>query len=225
MMILFDLCGLSQLARRMRSAVYLLAALAGGRIHPSVRLGRNVSFAGPGAVSIGLRSSLRSDVVIRVSRGGSLRIGEAVEVGPGVRISVPPLRHMVIGDRVRLNQGCVLSGEITIERDCILAAHAYLVSDAHSFHDPKLNVDENDRHYGLRQHRIDVAEGSFIGAHALVFGPTLIGVRSIVGAGAMMTGTLPDEHLLKRSRDEVKVVPRRPVFGAAPKTRDTRTRD
>jgi acetyltransferase-like isoleucine patch superfamily enzyme len=130
-------------------------------------------------------------------------------VGYGVRISVPAGRHMVIGDRVRLNQSCVLSGEITIERDCVLAAHAYLVSDAHSFHDPGLNVDENDRLHGLKQHSIDVAEGAFIGAHAMVFGPAQIGVRSIVGAGVILRRHLPDEQLVKRASAAVETRPRR----------------
>lgn len=211
MRVLADLFGLSRLARQAKFMHLALYGLLAGNIHKSVRFGKNVSIAGQGHIAIGEGTFFRDDIAINLAPNSSLKFGKDVQVGYGVRISVPTGRTMIIGDRVRLNSGCVLSGEIQVESDCVLAAHAYIVSDSHNFLDPKLNVDENDRKHGLKEYRVHIGAGAFVGAYTRVFGPARIGARSIVGAGVTTSGDLPDEHLIKVSSKSVSIRPRNPA--------------
>lgn len=127
----------------------------------------------------------------------AIHIGDGCIIGPYVTLSagVSPdqtLDRTVvrIGDRCVIGKGSGVVGHQSIEiGDDVWTGHYVYVSDAnHGYVDP----DEPVGKQFAAPRPVRIGSGSWLGHGALVLGGATIGEHVVVGAGAVVTGDLPD---------------------------------
>ena len=144
---------------------------------------------------------------IRVEAGRNLRVeGKLVIRGPGrviigddvlVCLTVTPWTHapdavLRIGSRTFLNGtrfGC--AEEITVGEDCILADAQIMDTDFHSTH-----VDRHDPASPVRTAPVVIGRNVWLAGRVGVLPGTRIGENSVVGFGAVCTGSYPPDMLI-----------------------------
>jgi UDP-2-acetamido-3-amino-2,3-dideoxy-glucuronate N-acetyltransferase len=130
---------------------------------------------------------------------------ESDEVGPGTRIAafarvlsgaqVGADCHIrdgaliedgvVLADRVTVKSGARLSKGVRLEDDVVVGANATFTSDL-----------SRDRRSTDRQSKAVVRKGASIGANATILGGVEIGIGAIVGAGAVVTRSVPPNAIV-----------------------------
>ena len=127
-----------------------------------------------------------------------MRIGADTIIGPHVTLSagIAPSHELEsetavsIGDRCLIGRGSGIVAHESIEiGDDVFTGHHIYVTDAnHGYEDPDLPV---GRQFGKAK-PVRIGSGSWIGHGAIVLPGARIGEHVVVGAGAVVTGDLPD---------------------------------
>jgi acetyltransferase-like isoleucine patch superfamily enzyme len=127
----------------------------------------------------------------------SIVIGDGCIIGPYATLSAgvsPEQAHdgviVTIGDRCVIGKGSGVVGHQRVEiGDDVWTGHYVYVSDAnHGYVDPDQPV---GRQFAAPR-PVRIGSGSWLGHGALVLGGATIGEHVVVGAGAVVTGDLPD---------------------------------
>lgn len=128
---------------------------------------------------------------------GAISIGDGCIIGPYTTLSAGVSPEQVLdGAVVRIGDRCVIgkgSGIVGHERieigDDVWTGHHVYVTDAnHGYVDPEQPV---GRQFAAPR-PVRIGSGSWLGHAALVLGGATIGEHVVVGAGAVVTGDLPD---------------------------------
>lgn len=143
---------------------------------------------------------------MRIGRGLSLdnpramRLGKGVILHDGVMLlcrptepGSPPL--LTIGAKTFLNRGaCVAAGRsVSIGEDVLLGPGALVVDEDHVFDRADLPIARQ----GTRSRGpIVIGDGSWLAAHSVVLGGTVLAAGSVVAAGAVVRGTYDRRCLL-----------------------------
>jgi acetyltransferase-like isoleucine patch superfamily enzyme len=118
-----------------------------------------------------------------------IRVGSGVFVG---RNSILSCKNgdITLADGVNIGFNCEVfsAGSVTIGKDTLLAAYAYLIGGDHDFSDKTVAVNAQPR----RAAGITVGSGVWIGAGAKVLDGVQIGDRGIIGAGAVVRSSVPE---------------------------------
>ncbi len=118
-----------------------------------------------------------------------IRIGTGVFIG---RNSILSCKNgdITLADGVNIGFNCEVfsAGVVTIGKDTLLAAYAYLIGGDHDFSDSTVAVNAQPR----RAAGITVGSGVWIGAGAKVLDGVSIGDRGIIGAGAVVRSSVPE---------------------------------
>lgn len=127
-----------------------------------------------------------------------IRIGERTVIGPHATVSagVSPAHELApgpalsIGDRCLIGRGSGIVAHESIEiGDDVFTGHYVYVTDAnHGYVDPDVPV---GRQFAEPK-PVSIGAGSWIGHGAIVLPGAQIGRHVVVGAGSVVTGTLPD---------------------------------
>jgi len=102
-----------------------------------------------------------------------------------------------IGDRVVIRSHTMLfadprpgeAGKIIIEDNVLIAAGAHVYTANHQFSDPHVPI-ANQGHNRARD--VILRTGSWIGANAIILPGVEIGVGAVVGAGSVVTKSVPE---------------------------------
>ncbi|MBM4156140.1 MAG: acyltransferase [Lentisphaerae bacterium] len=152
---------------------------------------------------------LRADgkVVIRMARRDSVRIGRGVRLvsrpaANPVGLNGPVILHCIGDGRIEIGEGSGLSSAVVSSRSSVVIGRNTLVGGNarifdHDFH----SLDWRDR----RDRRADeaacattpvrIGDDVLIGTGALILKGTTIGDRSVIGAGSVVTGTVPPDEV------------------------------
>jgi acetyltransferase-like isoleucine patch superfamily enzyme len=118
-----------------------------------------------------------------------IRIGNGVFIG---RNSILSCKNgdITLADGVNIGFNCEVfsAGVVTIGKDTLLAAYAYLIGGDHDFSDRTVAVNAQPRSAA----GITVGSGVWIGAGAKVLDGVSIGDRGIIGAGAVVRSSVPE---------------------------------
>jgi acetyltransferase-like isoleucine patch superfamily enzyme len=127
-----------------------------------------------------------------------IELGAATVVGPYATLSAGVSPAHDVGDEavVRIGDGCLIgkgSGIVGHERieigdDVFTGHHVYITDANHGYEDPRLPI---GRQFAPSK-PVSIGEGSWLGHGAIVLPGADIGRHVVVGAGSVVTGTLPD---------------------------------
>jgi acetyltransferase-like isoleucine patch superfamily enzyme len=108
------------------------------------------------------------------------RVGRDCMIGCFVEIQ----RGAVIGDRTRIQSHCFVCDMVSIGSDCFIGHGVVFINDAYP--------PQSDR---STWKPTIVCDGASIGSNATIM-PVRIGTGAIVGAGAVVTGDVPDNAIV-----------------------------
>lgn len=163
----------------------------GTLIDDDVRLGRGPGTSldssgleiGRGAVIRG-GSSIFEGVRIgdRLEAGHNVTIGENTQIGSDCRIGNNTIiaAGCTIGDRVRIDANCFIAGSTTIEDDARIAPGVCMANDPHPGSES-----------ALCSRGPTIERGAQIGMNVTILPFVTIGERSLVGAGSVVTHSVP----------------------------------
>jgi acetyltransferase-like isoleucine patch superfamily enzyme len=165
---------------------------AGTLIDDGVRLGNDPSRPGSRTICIGKGARIRSGSAIeqgvrigdRLEMGQNVFVGENTLIGDDCHIANNTIieASCTLGDRVRIQANCYVAAFTTIEDDVTIAPGVGLANDPHP---------GSEDHACMRGPTIE--RGAQIGMNATILPFVTVGQRSVVGAGSVVTTTVPAE--------------------------------
>jgi acetyltransferase-like isoleucine patch superfamily enzyme len=100
-----------------------------------------------------------------------------------------------IGRKVVIRPGCMLFADprkdgagITIENDVLIGSGVHFYTSNHKFEDPNVPIIDQGNY---KSKEIMIKTGSWIGANAVILPGVTIGENSVVGAGSVVTSSIP----------------------------------
>lgn len=124
-----------------------------------------------------------------IARGGAVTLGDGAVVRAGAML-LPSGGFIRLGRLSSINHYAVLNGQggVTIGDKVMIAAFASLFAANHNFDDVDVPIQEQ----GLNTRGgIVIEDDVWIGTHAVILDGVTIGTGSVVGAGAVVTRTVP----------------------------------
>lgn len=178
----------------LRASEGLASALAwverAGAVGPEHRLAKRFGSFGEGACLSFPLGAVFGEAMIH--------LGAGTLIGPRVTLSAGMLSGsaedgeamVVIGQRCLIGRGSHVVGHcsITIEDDVFTGPYVYITDQNHGYEDLGMPV-------GVQapvNRPVRIGAGSWLGAHSVVLPGAEIGRHVVVGAGAVVTGALPD---------------------------------
>jgi len=181
----------SALAKRLdglRNRFVLRTAGLGAR-GPGCYIGPRLRLAGAARMSLGSNVHIGRDCLLSCEeKGSSIRLGDNVGVGDGVRVEAYG-GTVSLQDNSALLPGCIVYGHggVSIGRDVYVAARSILVAANHVFDRTDMLI----REQGDRAEGIVIEDDCWLGAGVRVLDGVTIGTGSVVGAGSVVSRSIP----------------------------------
>ncbi len=162
-----------------------------GSCGANVVFGQGVALRHPHKIRIGSNVVIDDHCLLdaKGDAGSGITIGDGVFVG---RNSILSCKNGTIaledGANIGFNCEIFSASRVVVGAHTLVAAYCYLIGGDHDFSDATVPI--------LAQRRksagVEVGEGSWLGAGALVLDGVRIGSHAIVGAGAVVKADVPD---------------------------------
>jgi acetyltransferase-like isoleucine patch superfamily enzyme len=170
-----------------RKALYPLLLGSCGR---NVVFGHNVVVRHPHKIHIG-RNVVVDDNCLIDAKGHSnrgIRIGDGVFIGRNTILSCKN-GDIELADGANIGFNCELfsASRVTIGRNVLMAAYAYVIGGDHDFSDPSRTILEQTR----TSAGVSIGDGAWIGAGAKILDGVTIGEGAVIGAGAVVRDSVP----------------------------------
>jgi acetyltransferase-like isoleucine patch superfamily enzyme len=161
-----------------------------------ISVGKNVTIIGPRErLRIGKLSRLEENVYIQTISKQGITIGDDVTICFGTQIR--PSGHWggLLGEGMRIgNHSCIgaysyigCAGFIEIGENVLIGPNIYLIAENHNFG----NSDATIKEQGMSRKGIRIGNNIWIGANSKIIDGVTIGDNSIVGAGSVLTKSIP----------------------------------
>lgn len=162
------------------------------KVGKGVVFGRNITLRHPHKISLGDNTFI-DDLAVLDAKGENnegIHIGANCYIGRNTILSCKE-GSISLGDYCNISANCSFLSETTISlgKYCFLAGHCYLVAGGnHSFEDTSIPIMFQP---SLSKGGIQIEEDVWLGAGVVVLDGSTIGRGSVVGAGAVVTRSLP----------------------------------
>jgi acetyltransferase-like isoleucine patch superfamily enzyme len=171
----------------LRKRLYPLLLGSCGR---NVVFGQNVVLRHPHKVHIGSNVVIDDNCLVD-AKGESntgIRIGDGVFVGRNTILSCKNGDiDLGAGANVGFNCEIFSASRVTIGRNVLMAAYAYVIGGDHDFSDPATSVIEQRR----VSEGVTIGDGVWIGAGAKILDGVTIGDHAVIGAAAVVREDVP----------------------------------
>ena len=171
----------------LRQALYPSLLGACGR---GVVFGHNVVLRHPGKIHIGSDVVVDDNCLLDAKGTGNrgISIGNGVFIGRNTILSCKN-GNIEIADGANIGFNCELfsASTVTIGRNVLIAAYAYVIGGDHDFSDPSAPVLTQERHSA----GVSIGDGAWLGAGAKILDGVTIGERAVIGAGAVVRESIP----------------------------------
>jgi len=163
------------------------------KVGKGVVFGRNITLRHPRKITLGANCVIDDNVVLdaKGEKNEGLKIGDNAYIGRNTILSCKE-GSITVGDYTNISANCSLLSEteINLGRYCFLAGHCYLVAGGnHSFDDVSLPIMFQP---SVSKGGIRVGDDVWLGAGVIVLDGAAIGQGTVVGAGAVVTVSLPE---------------------------------
>jgi acetyltransferase-like isoleucine patch superfamily enzyme len=159
------------------------------RIDPSVKLPSSSEIDGEGQITLAAEVVIERYVLLSLGRSGRgrLTIGSRSKIKHGSVLRCYE-GAIWIGERSTVGEYCILTGHggLEIGNGVIIAGHCYLTAAEHI-----IDSDVPIRFQGERANGIKISDNVWIGAHCTILDGVTIGTGTVVGAGSVVTKSLP----------------------------------
>jgi acetyltransferase-like isoleucine patch superfamily enzyme len=174
------------IGKKLRKLAYrtVLAHLGkGGEIAPGVEL---IQADG---ISIEDNVRIHRDVrIMSLGRNSKIRLKNWAHLDRGVDIRTHHTGEIEVGENSYIGPYTCLSGDfIKIGRDCMIASHSGLYANNHNFADPDRPICQQGSNYK----GIVIEDDCWLGSGVRVLDGVTIGQGSVIGAGAVVTKSIP----------------------------------
>lgn len=153
----------------------------------------HVRLAHPANIHLGRQVYLDHGVYLHACPQG-IFIGDRTFVMHGSELHVYNFRGLPhsgiwVGENCFIGEFCLIRGQggVHIGRSVLLAPRVQLLAVEHIFQDPRRPVMEQ----GIIARGIQIGEGAWIGAGAIILDGVTVGEGAVVGAGAVVTRDVP----------------------------------
>ena len=163
------------------------------KVGKGVVFGRNITLRHPYKIALGANCVIDDNVLLdaKGEKNDGLRLGDNVYIGRNTILSCKE-GSIAVGDYTNISANCSLLSEteINLGRYCFLAGHCYLVAGGnHSFDDVSRPIMFQP---SISKGGIRLGDDVWLGAGVIVLDGATIGQGTVVGAGALVTGLLPE---------------------------------
>lgn len=136
---------------------------------------------------------------IEMSKGSELNIGKKFKMLCGSRLRVRKNGKVMIGDHSGLNYGCMITAheEIIIGSDVMIGPNVLIYDHDHDF-----KSKDGMKNMKYITEKVEIGDGTWIGANVVILRGTKIGKHCVVSAGAVVKGDYPDYSLIIQKRQE-----------------------
>jgi acetyltransferase-like isoleucine patch superfamily enzyme len=138
------------------------------------------------------------NVVFEVIKGGKVSLGRKVRVHSGCKIKVRKGAELTIGDDVKMNYNCIVvcRDRISIGEGTEFGPSVFLYDHDHDF---RVGLKENE----FKNAPVIIGKRCWIGANTVVLKGSIIGDDCVIGAGSVVSGTIPNRTILIQKRENV----------------------
>jgi acetyltransferase-like isoleucine patch superfamily enzyme len=154
-------------------------------------IGRNVTFRGPGRISLGDNVCIDDNCVVD-ARGPQafVTIGNGVFVGRNTTIRCRG-ESLSIGDETDIGCNCLIATDACLEigRDVLVSAYTYVAAGGSHRYDDKTKPISKQGF--VRKGGSRIGNGVWIGAHSLILDGVTVGDGAIIGAFSMVNESIP----------------------------------
>ena len=174
-----------------------------------VVFGRNITLRHAHKISLGSNCFIDDNVVLdaKGKENAGLHLADNVYIGRNTILSCKE-GSITLGDHCNVSANCTLLSEteIRLGKYCFLAGNCYLVAGGnHSFLDVSKPIMFQP---SVSKGGIRIGEDVWLGAGVTVLDGVTIGKSSVVGAGSVVTGLVP-EYSFARGVRQLKIQDRR----------------
>lgn len=121
---------------------------------------------------------------------------EANPIGGDVRtiLYTPGKGRIYIGNRTGISNVTIVARErVTIEDDVFVGGNCKIYDN--DFHSLNFHIRTSKQDMDICSKPVLIKKGAFIGAHCIILKGTTIGENSVIGAGSVVIGTIPDGEI------------------------------
>jgi acetyltransferase-like isoleucine patch superfamily enzyme len=159
------------------------------RIGANATIQTDVELVGAQSISIGNRSGISRNVLVSCwDPGSQIILHDDVTLDRGVQVSA-------LGGRIEINDRtfigpytCIAGpGDIKVGKNCLIASHSSMYANNHNFADIHIPINQQ----GLTSQGIVIEDDCWLGTGVRVLDGVTIGKGSVIGAGAVVTKSIP----------------------------------
>ena len=118
---------------------------------------------------------------------GNVRFGNKIFLDDNVEVRNRTNEEATIGDFVSINRNTVIRGKVNIGESVSIAPNCMIIGANHHFEDTKKSIKEQ----GVEAKGIVIGPDVWIGANCCVLDGVTIGKGSVIGAGSIVTKSIP----------------------------------
>lgn len=137
---------------------------------------------------------------ITVDKGGFLRIGKMIKIRSGTKVRVRKKGILIIGDNLGISNNCVITAYEKIEiGDGVQFGPGVLVYD----HDHDFRAPGGLAANKFKTAPIKIGNNVWIGANSIILRGSSIGDNSVIAAGSIIKGEVPDNSVVYQKRNTI----------------------
>ncbi|MDD5163776.1 MAG: acyltransferase [Candidatus ainarchaeum sp.] len=157
-----------------------------------------------GNISIGKNCRIASGCIFRVPKTARLVIGNNCDFREYAQVLCREGQTTEFGDNCLVQPFSFVSDNAKIGSNVILSPHSVVVAATHNFD----SIETPILKQGSDTLPIEIGDNVWIGTHAIILGPSKIGSDSIIGAGTIVKGDIPEKSIVKGER-KLTIIKRR----------------
>ena len=124
---------------------------------------------------------------MEIHPGGRFEVGKNVSILKDTLVIVHEGDTMRIDDDVFISENCLVSGNVTIGKNTLVALGTKIIAENHVFDDATRPI----RLQGGEKRPIVIDEDVWIGASCVLLPGAIVSAHSIVAANSVVKGTIP----------------------------------
>lgn len=158
------------------------------------------------------------NIVLKIQYGSRLSFNGIASIGKKVDIYVEKNARLILKNRVRIRrngnftvreQGLLRIGEnVFFNTNCsVVCKEGIEIGDGCSF-GPNVCIYDHDHRWGyqgiepgFKTKQVHIGDNCWIGANSVILKGTVIGEKSIIGAGVVVSGDIPPHSIVKNNRE------------------------